>query len=100
MASLILTPIKAIRKNCLECAETAKEVKACPIKDCPLYKYRLGTNPGRKGIGGRKLGVRGKKGNLSRVISTNPGIVVVISQPNREVNHELANNHGGGYPRG
>lgn len=46
-----LTPIKAIRKNCLECSNfQPSEVKECIITDCPLYPYRLGKNPNRKGI--------------------------------------------------
>lgn len=46
-----LTPIKAIRKNCIDCSGgSLKDVKECIIKDCPLYPYRMGTNPKRKGI--------------------------------------------------
>jgi len=45
----ILSPIKAIRKNCIECSGgSPKEVKLCVIPECPLYLYRLGTNPNRK----------------------------------------------------
>jgi len=45
-----LTPIKAIRKHCLSCSgESPKEVRECVITDCPLYLFRLGTNPNRKG---------------------------------------------------
>jgi len=41
--------LKAIRMKCLDCsAGNSNEVKLCPIKDCPLYKYRLGKNPYRK----------------------------------------------------
>ena len=48
-----MTPLKAIRKKCLECsAGSAQEVRVCPIKDCELYQYRFGHNPKRKGIGG------------------------------------------------
>ncbi len=50
-----LSPIKAIRKNCLECCnESPKEVKECTLENCPLFRYRLGKNPNRKGIGGKK----------------------------------------------
>ena len=49
-----LTPLKAIRQNCLDCSNrSAKEIKLCPIKDCPLYQFRFGKNPNRKGIGGK-----------------------------------------------
>lgn len=44
-----LTPIKAIRQHCLSCSNASpKEVKLCVVPDCPLYPYRLGTNPNRK----------------------------------------------------
>lgn len=42
----ILTPIKAIRKKCLDCSNgERKEVKECPIKDCPIWPYRMGKRP-------------------------------------------------------
>jgi hypothetical protein len=48
----MLTPLRSIKKYCLDCSGgSIKEVKTCNIKDCPLYKFRLGTNPNRKGIG-------------------------------------------------
>lgn len=41
-----MTPLQAIRKKCLDCScENAKEVRLCPVKDCPLYEFRLGKNP-------------------------------------------------------
>jgi hypothetical protein len=30
------------------------EVRLCPSENCPLYPYRMGHNPNRKGIGGFK----------------------------------------------
>ena len=43
-----------------------KEVRLCVIPDCPLYPYRSGKNPSRKGIGGSlKLKAMGKKPNSS-----------------------------------
>jgi hypothetical protein len=50
-----LSPLKAIRKYCLSCEDGSAGVKDCAIKDCPLYPFRFGTNPARKGIG-RKEG--------------------------------------------
>jgi len=51
----ILSPIKAIRANCIDCCGgQLKEVRECPAVDCPLYPFRMGTNPKRKGIGGPK----------------------------------------------
>lgn len=41
-----LTPMKAIRKKCLDCSNGQfAEVKHCPIKSCPLYGYRNGHRP-------------------------------------------------------
>ena len=50
----ILTPMKAIRAKCLDCVcGSAQEVRLCPITDCPLYPYRMGHNPNRKGKVGK-----------------------------------------------
>ena len=47
-----LTPLKAIRANCLDCAAgQPSEVRSCVIPECPLFPYRFGKNPNRKGIG-------------------------------------------------
>lgn len=41
-----LTPIRAIRKHCLECVGWSYEtVKACTAPTCPLFPYRLGKRP-------------------------------------------------------
>lgn len=49
----ILTPVKAIRKKCLDCCcGSSIEVKECVLTDCSLHPYRLGKNPNRKGKGG------------------------------------------------
>ena len=46
--------LKAIRKYCLWCMNgQANEIQLCPSMDCPLYQYRFGKNPARKGIGGK-----------------------------------------------
>ena len=51
----ILSPLKAIRAKCLDCmCGQVQEVRLCPCTDCPLYPYRMGHNPNRKGIGGFK----------------------------------------------
>lgn len=45
-----LSPLKAIKKYCLECSGyEKKQVRECVIKDCVLYEYRSGKNPNRKG---------------------------------------------------
>ena len=45
-----VSPLKAIRANCLECNSTAHEVKLCPIITCPLYPFRFGKNPYTKRV--------------------------------------------------
>ena len=48
-----LSPLRAIRLHCLECLGwSAYEIKRCTGKLCPLFQYRFGNNPERKGIGG------------------------------------------------
>ena len=44
--------LRSMRLKCLDCATTAKLVKACWVEDCPLYHYRFGKNPARAGVGG------------------------------------------------
>ena len=40
------TPIKAIRKKCLDCTcNQPKEVRLCTIIDCPNWAYRFGRRP-------------------------------------------------------
>lgn len=36
---------KDVKAHCLGCAETASEVRGCPIIDCPFWPYRTGRNP-------------------------------------------------------
>ena len=46
MDKLYDTPLKTIRKNCLECAsQQPKEVRLCTCIDCPMYPYRFGKRP-------------------------------------------------------
>lgn len=41
-----LTPIKAIRKKCLDCCcGQAQEVRLCDVKTCALHAYRMGHRP-------------------------------------------------------
>ncbi len=42
------TPIKAIKAKCLDCCcGQREEVRECPVKECPLWTFRLGKNPNR-----------------------------------------------------
>lgn len=54
-----LSPVKAIRVNCLECsAGQPKEVRNCALSECPLFLYRMGKNPNRQGRGRLDQSVR------------------------------------------
>lgn len=56
------TPLKQIRRYCVSCSgESRKEVRNCPLTDCPLFPFRFGHNPKRKGVGGRKAIVCAEK---------------------------------------
>ena len=47
-----MTLLKAARQNCLDCSGgSPKEVKFCHSPSCPMYPWRLGKNPNRKGVG-------------------------------------------------
>lgn len=42
-------PLKAIRAKCVDCCcGNAAEVRKCVATDCPLWPFRLGSNPFRK----------------------------------------------------
>ena len=46
MEEIIKSPLKAIRKNCLECVGgSSTEVKLCPVEKCILWPFRFGKNP-------------------------------------------------------
>ncbi len=63
-----LSPLKAIRKNGLECSNgSAKEVRLCQVEDCSLYQFRYGNNPHRVGISG--TGISSGTGKKSLVES-------------------------------
>lgn len=62
------TPLRAIRRNCLDCSGGPTEVRLCTVDECPLYAFRFGTQPARRGIGGRgrDRGEEGKERYSSR----------------------------------
>ena len=44
--SKVDTPIKTIRKFCIDCSGGSYyEVRNCLVKNCPLYPYRMGKRP-------------------------------------------------------
>ena len=52
MAGGNITPLKAIRRKCLDCCcENGQEVRQCAVTQCPLHLFRFGKNPSRAGIG-------------------------------------------------
>ncbi len=54
MKEIKLTPLKSIRRHCLECVGNWYQVKCCDQKKCVFHIYRAGKNPFRKGIGNSK----------------------------------------------
>ena len=41
-----MTPVKSIRAKCIDCCcGDLREVRECPIKNCPLWPYRMGRRP-------------------------------------------------------
>ncbi len=48
-----LTPIRAIRHQCLECMGwSAHDADHCTDNLCSLFQYRFGSNPECKGVDG------------------------------------------------
>jgi len=45
------TPLKAIKKKCVECAGNKWNIRNCRDAECPLFAFRMGHNPNRRGIG-------------------------------------------------
>ena len=46
MDNLYDTPVKAIRKKCLDCCYgQVKEVRLCQAVECALWPYRFGRRP-------------------------------------------------------
>ncbi len=46
MTKLYDTPIKSIRKKCLDCSNyQSKEVRLCTVIKCAIYPYRFGRRP-------------------------------------------------------
>ena len=46
MDKLYDTPVKAIRKKCLDCTcNQPKEIRECTVINCALYPYRMARRP-------------------------------------------------------
>jgi hypothetical protein len=47
-------PLAAIRAKCVDCSGGSyAEARKCTATGCPLWPYRMGTNPRRKGAGNK-----------------------------------------------
>ena len=50
------SPLKAIRKKCLECAaDSRKEVALCPDPQCSLWPFRYGERPETSAAKGKQM---------------------------------------------
>ncbi len=49
-----VSPVRSIRKYCVQVCQSGspKEARHCSNSECPLFPFRMGTNPNRQGIGG------------------------------------------------
>lgn len=48
---MTLTPMKSIRKKCVDCSNgELKEIRNCVIPTCALYPYRMGRRPMATGM--------------------------------------------------
>lgn len=57
--------VKVFRKFCLECmGGSARMVEECDKVNCPMYLYRFGKNPARKGTERYKVQGRGRNGKF------------------------------------
>ena len=61
----ITNPLKAIKAKCYDCcACQLNEVKLCPATRCPLWHFRLGTNPHKKK---REMTEERRQANIQRL---------------------------------
>ena len=45
------TPVKVIRKKCIDCCNGQyEEIRNCTVINCALYPYRMGRRPDRSTI--------------------------------------------------
>lgn len=43
----IPSPLKSIRRTCINCAHGFKGIAECEVEDCPFYPFRMGRGRGR-----------------------------------------------------
>lgn len=74
-------PMAAIRAKCLDCAEgQTAEVRLCPITQCALHPFRMGSNPHRKQ---RELSDEARAALLSRLRQHGAGFPETQEQKTR-----------------
>ena len=86
----LYSPLKAIRRRCLDCCGSSKEVSLCSIRTCSLHPYRFGKRPGtlrRQMTPGRLEAL--KKANEARKkrqdsLSTSQGYEEKLENPQNE----------------
>ena len=72
MKDKTVTPLRAIRAKCLECAGGKPSVvRNCESVDCSLHRFRKGHNPARTGIGPRQVSA---KSIPDGILSNSPNI--------------------------
>lgn len=75
------TPVAAIRRKCKDCqGGRVSQVRNCDHEDCALYAYRMGRNPWRRGIGGRKPAQIAKRDLEQGSCAENPNSSSVITE--------------------
>jgi hypothetical protein len=93
----ILTPLKSIRKQCIECmGGSAEEVKRCTARKCWLYPYRLGRDPKREGRERTPAQKEVDKRNAERLRNRKGSLPLKGKEPHKTTNgHEPDTNHDG-----
>lgn len=70
---MAITAIKSIRLFCLECtSEDRNWIKDCPSKKCPLWPFRMGTNPNVSEATRAKRRAQAEQQNLGQKTGTAP----------------------------
>lgn len=67
-------PTEAIRARCLDCcAGSAREVRRCVSIDCPLWAFRMGTNPWRAPLSDERRRALGDRLRNAAALRRNAG---------------------------
>jgi len=44
-----IRPIKKIKEYCIDCSDGVQNIKKCSFTKCPLFLFKKGKNPNKKG---------------------------------------------------